>query len=82
MRIILGRKKYLQQKLDQEKNKRLRHICSCKEDPRKGESGGVPRGSDPLLTWIIWALRLHAREGAGGEGFSEPRELVRAFQKH
>ena len=50
MRITLGRKTYCQQKIGQEKNKRLRPISNCKDDLRKG----VLNGREPLLTWVNW----------------------------
>ena len=77
MRITLRRKTYLQQKLGQEKNKRLKPISNCKDDLRKGERGSEWERTSPELGHLV--LGLHVWEGAGGGGLTETRELVRAF---
>ena len=74
MRITLGRKTYCQQKIGQEKNKRLRPISNCKDDLRKGERGSEWERTSPDLGQLV--LGLHVWEGTGEGGLTEPRELV------
>ena len=77
MRITLGRKTYFQQKVGQEKNKRLRPISNCKDDLRKGGRGSEWERTSPDPGHLV--LGLHVWEGTGEGSLTEPRELVRTF---
>lgn len=78
MRII--QEEYFQQKLDQEKNKRFRRICSFEDYLRKGRSTGVSGDREPLLNWVILFMCNMGGSEVGG-GLTEPRSRVRVFKK-
>lgn len=77
MRIIPGRKKYFQQKLNQEKKERLRYICGSEDYLRKRESRVVPSGREPLLNWVI-LLTCYIR-GSRGRGFYQTQGSCKSF---